>query len=109
MSSLSDYADALREAGCLVCGQAPQLHHVTGGSIKDRGLLKSKNSKNSDWLQIPLCINHHTGKDGIHSIGVRTWEERYGEQSYFIDRLCEVTGLNLWELALDDKAKYNSD
>lgn len=27
-----------------------------------------------------LCTNHHTGKYGIHQLGVETWEGKYGLQ-----------------------------
>ena len=36
--------------------------------------------RTGDDCAIPLCLNHHTGAEGIHTIGVLTWEARYGSQ-----------------------------
>ena len=58
----------------------------------------------SDWLQIPLCFDHHSaqGLDGIHK-GVETWERSYGAQSDMIDWLCNRFKLDLWALAAADR------
>jgi hypothetical protein len=60
--------------------------------------------KNSDWLAIPLCIYHHTGKAGIHSVGVRGWEAAYGKQRSFVDAIAKALGLDLWALSVKRKA-----
>ena len=36
--------------------------------------------RTGDDCAIPLCLHHHTGAEGIHTIGVLTWEARYGSQ-----------------------------
>ena len=42
-----------------------------------------------DKDMIPLCYIHHQGKLGIHTIGKKTWEERYGTQRELHQRLQE--------------------
>lgn len=50
--------------GCICCrmlghGETPaQVHHLREG----QGMA----TRSSHWLTIPLCHDHHTGKDGIH-------------------------------------------
>jgi len=36
--------------------------------------------RTGDDCAIPLCLHHHTGAEGIHTLGVQTWEARYGTQ-----------------------------
>ena len=66
--------DILSELGCCICGQPPQIHHLIG--IKYRGM----GQKASDENTIPLCLHHHTGAQGIHQLGKRAWELKYGAQ-----------------------------
>jgi hypothetical protein len=80
-----DRFDALSELGCAVCGQPPQIHHLTG--LKYRGM----GQKAGDECTIPLCMNHHTGQQGIHSIGKRQWEADYGTQ----EELLEITNVKI--------------
>lgn len=39
--------------------------------------VKSRRYSNSDMTCIPLCLNHHTGDQGIHIIGKITWSKRF--------------------------------
>lgn len=56
--------------------------------------------KTSDWLVIPLDWMMHTGNLGIDgSMGVWTWEERYGRQVDHLDDVCRQLGYNVWEKA----------
>jgi hypothetical protein len=71
--------DALSELGCAICGQPPQIHHLIG--TKWRGI----GQKADDRFTIPLCMNHHTGQQGIHKIGMRQWEHNYGTQEYLLE------------------------
>lgn len=36
---------------------------------------------------IPLCYDHHQGKEGIHHLGKREWRKRYGHE---LDMLREL-------------------
>ena len=98
--NLKKYVIALRWLPCMVCGQLfVELHHPVGGSIQER-LGCRGNEKHSDWLQIPLCFDHHSaqGKDGIHK-GIESWEAVHGTQVSMIDTLSKRFGLDLWKLA----------
>ena len=61
--------------GCIVCKikyavyTEPCIHHLTGAGM---------GKKNEDI--IPLCHYHHQGKEGIHHIGTKTWEKKFGSQ-----------------------------
>ena len=72
----------LAELGCMVCRKlfgitdSPvELHHLrTGGWGK------------GDYLTlIPLCVTHHRGSDGVHTLGTKAWERTYGPQQEFLD------------------------
>lgn len=92
----------IRSLPCMVCGKPgpSTLHHPHGGSMRYRGVHKAGGKKTSDFLVIPLCVDHHTGYAGIDSgMGVLTWEQRFGEQAGMIDRLGGWLGLDLWALA----------
>jgi len=81
----------------LRCGRAATVHHCHGGSMKARGVHKAKGKKTSDWLCIPLCPDHHVGANGVDgTMGVMTWEQRFGAQSEMLDKLGEIMGLDLW-------------
>lgn len=62
--------------GCIVCqlqglGKTPpQIHHIlTGVGMGQRATHQET---------IPLCYHHHQGVEGVHTWGVRAWEERIG-------------------------------
>lgn len=62
--------------GCVVCKlhlgvyTEPCIHHLTGAGM----------GKKSDKI-IPLCHTHHQGIEGIHHIGTKKWEKKFGSQS----------------------------
>jgi hypothetical protein len=64
------------ELGCAVCrrlglGETPaELHHVREG--------QGMSQRASDFLVIPLCPSHHRGSEGLHGLGTRGFERRYG-------------------------------
>ncbi len=93
------HLDRVRDLGCCICGHEAQAHHVRGGSIADIGIHAGMGQKNSDWLTIPLCLYHHTGGAGIHTVGVRGWEAAYGLQTTHVDATAKALGLDLWELS----------
>jgi len=65
--NVKDHKNKVASLGCMACrilgyGETPaQLHHVREG----QGMAQ----KASDWLVIPLCVEHHAGKNGIHGHG----------------------------------------
>lgn len=45
---------------CFVCGRPyPQIHHMMNGANKKKA--------EKYGLILPLCLNHHTGAEGVHS------------------------------------------
>lgn len=62
--------------GCVVCRKEygvrteACIHHLTGAGM----------GKKSDKI-IPLCHYHHQGKEGIHHIGTKKWEKKFGTQT----------------------------
>ena len=87
--------DALARLGCCVCRihhhvfTEAAIHHLTG--IKYRAIGK----KASDEHTVPLCLNHHQGAQGIHTIGMRPWERMFGTQEYLLGYCDELLrGMN---------------
>lgn len=73
-----NYLARVAALGCCICGQPAQVHHVRGGSVTG---IASMGRKSPDALSIPLCHNHHQGRSGIHTLGVRTFEATFGDQA----------------------------
>lgn len=71
------YLDAIARMGCMVCQSPAQIHHASGGSLRGQS---GMGLRSADDLALPLCMSHHTGAEGIHTIGVLTWEARFGTQ-----------------------------
>lgn len=72
------YTDKVAALGCVVCrnlcyGASPaHVHHIRTG----QGMAQRAQSA----LIIPLCPEHHTGGNGIHTIGKSLWERTYGTE-----------------------------
>lgn len=73
------YMGRVAELGCLICGGIPEIHHNT----KNRGY----GAKSSNYNIMPLCVRHHRGEEGIHHIGVKTWQEKFGDQDDLVKRV----------------------
>lgn len=62
--------------GCVICrrlgyGETPaEVHHARDGV--------GAAQRNSDWMTMPLCPEHHRGASGVHGLGVRAFERTYG-------------------------------
>lgn len=82
--------DELSRFGCICCRMVhdvitpANIHHATG--IKYRAMGK----KASAAHVLPLCHFHHQGAEGIHTIGMRIWEARYGTQEYLMAVTAEI-------------------
>lgn len=51
--------DAVAGLTCAVCGAyGVQVHHIRAG--------QGMSQRASDFLTVPLCVDCHTGKGGIH-------------------------------------------
>jgi len=78
----------LADYGCCICMRPAEIHHLIG--YKYSALSK----KADDCNTIPLCVEHHRGSQGIHHLGMRVWEECYGSQSHYLDRINKALDLN---------------
>lgn len=65
--NITKYKSQVASLGCIACrllgyGETPaSLHHPRTG--------QGASQRASDWLVIPLCQEHHQGKNGIHGHG----------------------------------------
>ena len=71
----------MAELGCSLCrelnyGETPaEIHHIR------------RTGKRSTAPVIPLCPEHHRGNSGIHGLGRRSFEFRYGlTEEYLLER-----------------------
>ena len=99
--SLKYYHLELKLMGCVVCQNAvdTHIHHVLSGSIAKVGIDKGLALKVSGWLVLPLCANHHTGRCGIHLIGIEKWENRFNTQLHYLKTLNNLFSINVFERA----------
>lgn len=83
------HKQALASIGCALCnhiyeGIEPgpvQLHHLRSGGW----------GKGDYMTLIPLCVHHHTGVAGIHTLGTKAWERHYGvTQASLLQWACET-------------------
>ena len=65
--------DKLARLGCILCiklgygeGTPAEIHHIR------------RTSKRSNAPVIPLCPEHHRGNTGIHGLGRKGFEMKYG-------------------------------
>lgn len=82
------------------------LHHCHGGSLIEEfpELKKKGGRKTSDWLVIPLAAELHVGRLGIDgSMGVRSWEKRFGRQTDMLRKVSAEVGYDVIELALEEQ------
>ena len=68
---------------CIICGDEAQIHHCGTGA---------GGRKNHDKV-LPLCVFHHVGKQGIHTIGRKTWREKYGTEEELMATVSEMVDM----------------
>jgi hypothetical protein len=66
--------ERIRSLGCIVrgCESPANAHHIREG--------QGTGQKAADDEAIPLCHYHHQGAEGIHTLGTRSWQEKYGNE-----------------------------
>lgn len=75
---------------CFVCGRPyPQIHHMMNGTNKKKA--------EKYGLILPLCLNHHTGAEGVHSkpekmLACRQMAQRKFEEEHSRDEWIEEMG-----------------
>lgn len=67
-----EHYDKVARLGCILCrhlelGETPpHLHHIRRAGKRDNAPV------------VPLCPSHHTGDAGIHGLGRKAFEKKYG-------------------------------
>lgn len=71
--NLEEWKELIHGLPCVVCwiqtGQkrfSVEAHHLE--SVRD---------ELSDWLEVPLCAEHHEGPNGVHGLHRRAFYTRY--------------------------------
>jgi hypothetical protein len=70
------HMNRVAELGCIVCrrmgyeGTPSELHHPRGGA----GM--AQRASHMDVL--PLCVEHHRGKTGVHGLGTKGFPKHWG-------------------------------
>lgn len=81
-----EHLQRVADLPCVVCFyEYTEVHHLTGAGM---GL------RSSHFDTIPLCCNHHRGKEGIHTIGKKTWEKKYGTQKKHLNMVKCILGVD---------------
>lgn len=66
------HLDRVASLGCIICGSPASIHHIrTGMGMGQRA---------GHFDVLPLCHRHHQGADGIHTIGTKVWQKKYGTE-----------------------------
>ena len=77
--------------GCMACRRIHgphdpgpvELHHPRAGAGMAR--------RSSDWDVIPLCVEHHRGRTGVHGLGTKGFPKHHGFDE--ADLLADVRSL----------------
>lgn len=85
---MNKYNESLQSIGCYIARNTPYGYECKGqivghhkiGNQTCKGIAK----KADDSERCGICWNHHTGKYGIHQMGVNTWEDKYATQDIMI-------------------------
>lgn len=74
--------ERVRSFGCSVCkAPNPEIHHALTGAGRKKDHAKV----------FSLCFAHHRGQpDGLHFIGRKIWEGRFGSEQGHLDRVAEL-------------------
>lgn len=66
----------LARLGCMVCRR---LYDIRTGGVELHHLRKGMGWGKGDYTTlIPLCYEHHRGNSGVHGLGTKGFEKRYG-------------------------------
>ena len=77
-AAAKQHMERVASLGCIICQGEAEVHHL----LHQKGMGR----RNSHFETIPLCFPHHRGEDGIHTIGRRKWEARYGTELELLER-----------------------
>lgn len=86
---MNEYNERLQHIGCYIYRNIAKYKHECFGQVIGHHeignqTIKGMAKKASDERVASICVNHHTGRYGIHQIGVKTWEAKYTSQDNMI-------------------------
>lgn len=67
-------------------GYPVHVHHAKTGA----------GGRKNHMLVLPLCYNHHQGKEGIHTMGRKPWQEKFGTEDELLDRVQKQLDYAAW-------------
>lgn len=70
------------DLGCIICSGPACAHHIRTG--------QGMGQKASHYEVIPLCHYHHQGEEGIHTLGTRSWQFKYGTELELLERVRDM-------------------
>ena len=79
-----NWLNRISNFGCVVCRKHHEIvdappancHHIRQGM--------GAGQKNSHYMVLPLCWEHHQGQDGFHS-APKTWQDKYGTEAELLE------------------------
>ena len=67
-----NYMARVARLGCILCSSVlgyedspAEIHHIRRAGVRATSPI------------IPLCVRHHTGEDGVHTLGRRAFEAKF--------------------------------
>jgi hypothetical protein len=73
LSKSDEYKNLVHTLPCAISGMSPvSAHHPRTGM--------GMSMKAPDWYCIPLHYDYHQGRNGIHIIGTKVWQQKYGSE-----------------------------
>jgi Recombination enhancement, RecA-dependent nuclease len=69
------WKDQVAQMCCVICERLHGEHE--GGYVELHHLRKGGWGKGDYKTLIPLCVNHHRGTQGIHTLGTKAWEKQF--------------------------------
>lgn len=85
-SSNSKHYGQIAELGCILC-----LHLGWGATPCEVHHIRRHGGKRANAPVIGLCPEHHRGNTGLHGLGVKGFEKRYGlTQEFLLELTAEL-------------------
>jgi len=94
---VSVHVKNLRQMRCCVSDtdQDIEIHHAHSGSMVSVAM-RGMSAKTNPFFQIPLTFKYHRGEFDPESIGIKTWETKFGKQLDMLERVNEQLPYDIW-------------
>lgn len=79
------WKDRVAQMCCVICEIEHGAHE--GGYVELHHLRKGGWGKQDYKTLIPLCVNHHRGAQGIHTLGTKAWERKFANQLDLLEKV----------------------